>query len=71
MKYWGILLCVKCQGSGWEYCQTCEAPCEHDRVCSKCKGNDFITKEFSVDLSTIFEPFKFKSRRHALKALDI
>jgi hypothetical protein len=30
-----------CNCGGFIYCQECELPCEHDRLCPQCHGYDF------------------------------
>ena len=42
---WILVECPKCDGSGWNYCSTCENTCEHDRVCSRCHGEEYVAEK--------------------------
>ena len=39
---WTLETCPSCEGSGWDYCQSCERCCEHDRLCGMCHGEERI-----------------------------
>ena len=41
---WYIALCPKCEGFCFNYCNECDGLCEHDKICSRCKGNGHIVK---------------------------
>jgi len=37
--------CPDCEGFGIAYCLECEARCDHDDLCKRCKGNQEIVVE--------------------------
>lgn len=56
-----------CNCGGFEYCDKCELPCEHDRLCRRCQGWEYYPAKIItwiemalVQTSVGFGPYRTK-----------
>jgi len=71
---WTVNECESC-GGGWDYCHKCETPCDHDKLCSACKGHSWlparITSPWTLLAIKSFSPWElFRTKRDALASIE-
>jgi len=62
--------CLDCGEEGIIYCRVCERPCEHDRMCRKCRGRGMAIEEEKGFLASMLvaEGIAYRTRAEARRA---
>jgi len=70
LRSYTIVECDGCEGECTVYCPTCEHPCDHDRMCRKCRGTgQYIEKDIGLmALILLSPPDSYGSYRTLAKA---
>ena len=70
-----LVVCPDCDEMGYNgvlYCGDCELPCEHDRMCQKCRGQGMVIEQETGLFGRLLvaEKIAYRTRAEAWSHID-
>lgn len=62
-----------CDCGGFEYCRECELPCDHDKLCARCRGWEWFPRRVTDAIDFIVAKsagWIYRTRRDAWASIE-